>query len=60
MAGVLADIVLRAVEEQKLGLFQSDVMMYVRYIDDILVVWNNAQRLDDFIREFMLDHYVSS
>lgn len=57
MAGTLAEIVLRAVEKQKLSMFQEDIVLYVRYIDDILIVWNDSRRVDKFSKEFTLMQY---
>lgn len=38
IAGVLAEILLREVEKQKLPLYRHSIKLYTRYVDDILVV----------------------
>lgn len=57
MAGMLADILLRNVEEQVLYKFQPSMVLYLRYIDDILVIWKDGHDAEELEAALTLKHY---
>lgn len=57
MAGVLAEITLRAIEEQKLLNFQAEIKLYIWYIDNILVIWRKLDRINKFTEALMMENY---
>ncbi|XP_067134131.1 uncharacterized protein [Centruroides vittatus] len=49
MSGLLCELVLRRLEKSVIGGFMNDIMYFKRYVDDVLVIWKNDQKIEEFI-----------
>ncbi|XP_067123259.1 uncharacterized protein [Centruroides vittatus] len=49
MSGLLCELVVRKMERITLINFKEDVIMYKRYVDDVLVIWRNHTRIKQFL-----------
>lgn len=57
IAGTLAEILLRVVESQKFPKFQPFIKFYIRYVDDLLVVWKDENKIDELTKDFSLEQF---
>lgn len=57
LAGILAEIILRKVENQRIQEFQPELKFYLRFVDDIMVTWKDDTKLQKFTKAFTLDSY---
>lgn len=57
MAGVLAEIVVREVEQQLHHSLTNKFSLYSRYVDNIFVLWKTNHRADDLIQHFSRKEY---
>ncbi|XP_067129391.1 uncharacterized protein [Centruroides vittatus] len=49
MSGLLCELVLRRLEKSVICGFMNDIMYFKRYVDDVLVIWKNDQKIEEFI-----------
>ncbi|XP_023216115.1 uncharacterized protein LOC111618776 [Centruroides sculpturatus] len=49
MSGLLCELVLRRLEKSALSVFLNAIVYFKRYVDDVLVIWKNDQKIDEFI-----------
>lgn len=56
IAGPLVEIILRVVENQKFESFQP-IMKLMQYIDDLLIVWKDLDRVDEFAEVLTMEQY---
>ncbi|XP_067124827.1 uncharacterized protein [Centruroides vittatus] len=49
MSGLLCELVVRKMERITLNNFKEDIIMYKRYVDDVLVIWRNHARIQQFL-----------
>ncbi|XP_067124879.1 uncharacterized protein [Centruroides vittatus] len=51
MSGLLYELVLRRLEKSVLCGFMNDIVYFKRYVDDVLVIWKNDQKVEEFINK---------
>ncbi|XP_067121140.1 uncharacterized protein [Centruroides vittatus] len=49
MSGLLCELVVRRMERITLINFKEDIILYRRYVDDVLVIWKNHARIHQFL-----------
>ncbi|XP_023233374.1 uncharacterized protein LOC111633073 [Centruroides sculpturatus] len=49
MSAVLCELVLHQLESNILPIFQNDIILYCRYIDDIFILWRNDNNVQCFL-----------
>ncbi|XP_023209782.1 uncharacterized protein LOC111612761 [Centruroides sculpturatus] len=49
ISGLLCEMVIRKVEEKVAHSFRSNIVYYMRYVDDIFIIWKNNRGISNFI-----------
>ncbi|XP_023212046.1 uncharacterized protein LOC111614906 [Centruroides sculpturatus] len=49
MSGLLCELVVRQLEKEVLGKFMEDIVIYKRYVDDVLIIWKDNRRIEEFL-----------
>ncbi|XP_023240139.1 uncharacterized protein LOC111638620 [Centruroides sculpturatus] len=49
MSGLLCELVVRQLEKEVLGEFMEDIILYKRYVDDVLIIWKDERRIEEFL-----------
>lgn len=57
MAGILAEIMLGNIEGQILPQFLPSMIVYKRYVDDILIIWKDEKYINDITKALTLEQY---
>lgn len=57
LAGVLAELVIRSLEQTLLSNLIEEAVLYTRYVDDDIVIWNLADRSEELQSNFTIPSY---
>ncbi|XP_067126128.1 uncharacterized protein [Centruroides vittatus] len=49
MSGLLCELVVRQLEKDILRSFEEYIVMYKRYVDDVLIIWKDERKIGDFL-----------
>ncbi|XP_067123863.1 uncharacterized protein [Centruroides vittatus] len=49
MKGLLCELVIRKLEKNIIEDFADRIVIYKRYVDDVLIIWKDDQRINDFL-----------
>ncbi|XP_067134994.1 uncharacterized protein [Centruroides vittatus] len=49
MSGLLCELVIRKLEQTTIRTFKDDIVLYKRYVDDILIVWKKDEKIQHFL-----------
>ncbi|XP_023213890.1 uncharacterized protein LOC111616747 [Centruroides sculpturatus] len=49
MSGLLCELVVCQLEKKVLGKSIEDIILYKRYVDDVLIIWKNERRIKKFL-----------
>ncbi|XP_067122222.1 uncharacterized protein [Centruroides vittatus] len=49
ISGDLCELVLRRLEREVISRFTPDIILYRRYVDDVIIIWKNEPKVDDFL-----------
>ncbi|XP_023209972.1 uncharacterized protein LOC111639723 [Centruroides sculpturatus] len=57
VSGDLCELVVRKLEEKVLLSFQSNILSYMRYVDDILIIWKTKPDIEKVLEAFNKNAY---
>ncbi|XP_067125082.1 uncharacterized protein [Centruroides vittatus] len=50
ISGDLCELILRQLERDVIPRFTHDIILYRRYVDDVMIIWKNGPNVHDFLR----------
>ncbi|XP_023234359.1 uncharacterized protein LOC111633935 [Centruroides sculpturatus] len=57
LSGDLCELVIRKLEQQIIPLYNSNMLLYRRYVDDVLIIWRTEPNVNIFIKEMNNNPY---
>ncbi|XP_067118515.1 uncharacterized protein [Centruroides vittatus] len=51
LSGILCELVVRRLEREALQTFKEDIIHFIRYVDDIFILWRNNSKIHDFLNK---------
>ncbi|XP_023220476.1 uncharacterized protein LOC111622349 [Centruroides sculpturatus] len=57
VSGLLCEMVIRSLENSVLQKYEDKMIMYARYVDDVLIIWNDKPDIRQFIRDINNNKY---
>ncbi|XP_067121042.1 uncharacterized protein [Centruroides vittatus] len=54
---VLCELVLRRLENKVLPIFNNDIILYARYVDDVFIIWRNINNASEFLNKMNNNPY---
>ncbi|XP_067143094.1 uncharacterized protein [Centruroides vittatus] len=49
ISGDLCELVIRQLERDVVPMFTPDIILYRRYVDDVIIIWKGEPKVDDFL-----------
>ncbi|XP_067130121.1 uncharacterized protein [Centruroides vittatus] len=49
ISGDLCELVIRQLERDVVPVFTPDIILYRRYVDDVIIIWKGEPKVDDFL-----------
>ncbi|XP_067122526.1 uncharacterized protein [Centruroides vittatus] len=57
ISGLLCEMVLRTLEENIIPKYAQHILIYARYVDDVLVIWKNKPNIDGFVKDINSNNF---